>query len=177
MKRVATEPFPSCSQTSVLRSTRFLGGLFSLDGVHPSNIAHGLIAYFSIDALNQRYGAGIPQIDGFTLFYLTATDPFIDKDRDGRVSGHFGAGLLETLLAVLNISGDPNDGNLPFPTGAQAAPEAGTGPTPAVATTAKVRARVLDEYERQTGRDLRRMSAPEQRAALHALFGTSRFVK
>jgi hypothetical protein len=36
-------------------------------------------------------------------------DPFQDKDNDGRVSGRFGAGLLETLGPLLGISGDKND--------------------------------------------------------------------
>jgi hypothetical protein len=75
-------------------STRFLGGIFSLDGVHPSNTGHGLAAYFFIDALNRHYGMSIPQIDGPTFGFLVGTDPHIDHDGDGRVAGRFGAGLL-----------------------------------------------------------------------------------
>ena len=39
------------------------GGLFSLDGVHPTDLAHGLIANTMIDAVNSTYGASIPHVD------------------------------------------------------------------------------------------------------------------
>ncbi len=160
-------------------TTRFLGGLFSLDGVHPSNIGQGLVAFFFIEALNQRYGADIPQIDGQTLWQLTATDPFIDKDGDGRPTGRFGAGLLETVFSILSISGDTNDGTLPLPGAAVAPaafvrtlPPAPRSPSATADTMAATRA--LDEYARATGRDLRRMSRAEQADALRTLFGTTR---
>lgn len=97
-------------------TTRFLGGLFSLDGVHPSNVGQAVLAHVFIDALNRHYGMDIPPIDGLTWFWLLATDPFVDKDGDGRVVGRWGAGLLETVLSLLQISGDQDDGTLPFPT-------------------------------------------------------------
>ena len=90
-------------------TARFLGGLFSLDGVHPSNFAQGLAAMLFIDALNARYGLGIPQLDGPTLGALFVTDPAIDKDGDGKVTGRFGFGLLETLGVIMGISGDTAD--------------------------------------------------------------------
>ena len=40
----------------------FLGGLVSYDGLHPSNTGYALISHAFIDAINQRYGAGIPQV-------------------------------------------------------------------------------------------------------------------
>src|SRR5439155_24643935 len=39
------------------------GGLFSLDGVHPTDLAHGIIAGALIDAVNKRYGARIPSLN------------------------------------------------------------------------------------------------------------------
>ncbi len=39
------------------------GGLFSLDGVHPSNQAHGIIANEFIKVINSKFGAKIPLID------------------------------------------------------------------------------------------------------------------
>lgn len=154
-------------------NTRFLGGLLSLDGVHPSNFTHGLAAFFFIDALNQHYGAGIPQIDAEALFWLHQTDPFIDKDGDGRVTGRVGLGLLETLFALMGVSGDPDD------TSPGAAPAAASASPPAGAmtprtSTAAVRTRVLDEYARRSGKDLRTMSVQERVAAMHELFRTSR---
>jgi hypothetical protein len=90
-------------------TTRFGGGLFSLDGVHPSTTGQALSAFFFIEALNQHYGLGIPQIDATTFQILVLTDPHIDHDGDGRVTGRFGAGLLETLMLILNISGDSGE--------------------------------------------------------------------
>ena len=39
------------------------GGLFSLDGVHPSNQAHGIIANEFIKVINTKWGAKIPLVD------------------------------------------------------------------------------------------------------------------
>ena len=39
------------------------GGLFSLDGVHPTDLAHGFIANLMIDAVNAQFGASIPKVD------------------------------------------------------------------------------------------------------------------
>lgn len=36
------------------------GGLFSLDGVHPTDLGHAVIANVMIDAVNQRFGTHIP---------------------------------------------------------------------------------------------------------------------
>jgi len=147
-------------------TTRFLGGLFSLDGVHPSNFGHALAAFFFIDALNQHYAAGIPQLDALSLFWLHWTDPFIDKDGDGRVAGRFGLGLLETIFALLGLSGDSNE--TPGTSSLLAASASPSLDGDAV--------KALDEYERHTGRDLRKMSPRERAAAVHRLFGTTRLV-
>jgi hypothetical protein len=131
-------------------NTRFNGGVFSLDGVHPSNTGQALAASLFIDALNQRYGLGIPQINAATFQWLVLTDPHIDHDGDGRVAGRLGAGLLETMMALLSISGDSNE---------------------AVAGSASL---ALDEFTRRTGRDLRKMSLRERREELRAMFGIAR---
>ena len=39
------------------------------------------------------------------------TDPFVDKDSDGKVTGRFGTGFLETAGPFLGISGDADDFN------------------------------------------------------------------
>ncbi len=39
------------------------GGLFSLDGVHATDLGHGFIANAMIDAVNSTYGATIPHVD------------------------------------------------------------------------------------------------------------------
>jgi hypothetical protein len=38
------------------------GGLFGLDGVHPTDLAHGLIANTMIDAVNATFGATVPHV-------------------------------------------------------------------------------------------------------------------
>jgi len=37
------------------------GGLFSLDGVHPSDLGHAIIANAMIDAINAKFGSAIPE--------------------------------------------------------------------------------------------------------------------
>ena len=144
-------------------TTRFLGGIFSLDGVHPSNTGHALATYFFIDALNQHYGLGIPQLDGNMFQWFVQNDPHIDHDGDGRVRGRFGQGLLETLMAILNISGDSNESTAAL--GADA---------PSIAGDTDTASLVLDEYARRTGSDLRKLPQKERRAAMRALFGLAR---
>jgi GDSL-like lipase/acylhydrolase family protein len=158
-------------------TTRFLGGIFSLDGVHPSNIGHGIATLFFIDALNQRYGANIAQIDGNTLLWLTFTDPFIDKDGDGRVAGRLGGGLLETVFSVLGISGDSSD--TPAPAAATGTLSAeSTASEPALATTESASQKsALDELAKRTGRDWRKLSRADRLRAAHRLFGTSRLAR
>lgn len=39
------------------------GGLFSLDGVHPNDLAHGFLANTMIDAVNAKFGASIPHVN------------------------------------------------------------------------------------------------------------------
>jgi hypothetical protein len=88
---------------------RILGGLFSLDGVHPSNIGHALIANEFIKTMNQSFGMAVPELPGEVLAYLALLDPSIDKDGDGRATGRFGVGLVETLALIFGLTGDGND--------------------------------------------------------------------
>jgi len=45
-------------------STDFVtGGLFSLDGVHPADLGHAIIASALIDVVNAKWGASIPPLD------------------------------------------------------------------------------------------------------------------
>ncbi len=49
------------------RSTFLTGGLFSLDGVHPSNQGHAVIGNVFISAINAKFGASIPAINVSTV--------------------------------------------------------------------------------------------------------------
>jgi len=88
---------------------RFLGGLFSLDGVHPSTVGHALLANEFIRTIDSAFNMNVPLIDDSTIVYLFLLDPHIDKDGDHQVTGRFGVGLLETLGLLYGITGDPND--------------------------------------------------------------------
>jgi lysophospholipase L1-like esterase len=90
-------------------TSRFLGGLFSLDGVHPSNSGHALVANAFIESINGYLDLPIPPIRRARLASIVRTDPFVDKDGDGVVAGRPLAGLLETLGPFLGISGDADD--------------------------------------------------------------------
>jgi lysophospholipase L1-like esterase len=88
---------------------RFLGGMVSLDGVHPSNLGHAVVANAFVRTINDRFGTDFPQLTLGELLLVAFTDPFWDKDGDGRAAGRPWAGLLETLGPLLGISGDEND--------------------------------------------------------------------
>ena len=135
-------------------TTKFLGGLFSLDGVHPSNFGQLLVAKFFIDAFNQRFGLSIPAVNFQTLNSFFLNDPFIDKDGDGRVKGRSGAGLLETVAPLLGWSGDNDD----------QVPAAATVNVPAA----------LETIERELGVDLRHGSEAQKLDVLGRVLGVKR---
>ena len=59
---------------SLVLTTHYLGGLFSLDGVHPTRTTHALIANAFIDAINTRFGSGLAKVDVATV---AARDYFV----------------------------------------------------------------------------------------------------
>ncbi len=61
LSRIATEGY---TLGATHYTTAFVtGGLFSLDGVHPTDLGHALIANTMIDAVNTRFGATIPHVN------------------------------------------------------------------------------------------------------------------
>lgn len=90
-------------------SRRLLGGLFSLDGVHPSNIAHAIVTNELIALLNTSFGMTLTPLSQSSLDQIFLADPFVDKDGDGLVTGRRYAGVLETLGPALGLSGDRDD--------------------------------------------------------------------
>lgn len=94
---------------NVTVTNRFLGGIFSLDGVHPSDIGHALVANFFIGEANSFYHMNIPPMSQAELDSIVKADPFIDFNGDLVVHGRPFAGLLETLGPFLGISGDAGD--------------------------------------------------------------------
>jgi len=85
---------------------RYNGGLLSLDGVHPSDIGHALIANAFIRTMNATWHMDIPPLSKTQLASIALTDPFVDRDGNLVVRGRPLRGLLETLGPKLGISGD-----------------------------------------------------------------------
>ena len=135
-------------------TTRFLGGLFSLDGVHPSNVGQLLVAKFFSDAFAGHYGLTIAPVTPELIGSFFLTDPFVDKDGDGRVTGRFGAGLLETVSFLIGWSGDSND----------------AVPTSVTGTTAANAANAIAAIEKGTGQRLRGAPREQQLEILGELF-------
>ena len=55
-------------------TTDFLGGIFSLDGIHPTNTGYAVVANEFIHAMNTQFAAGIPPI---AVEHVAATDPLV----------------------------------------------------------------------------------------------------
>jgi len=45
----------------------YLGGIFSLDGVHPSITGHAIVGNNMIEAINDSYGAGLAGINEYAV--------------------------------------------------------------------------------------------------------------
>jgi hypothetical protein len=113
-----------------------------------------MLANVFINEFNSHDGLSVPTIDLPTLGYVFLTDPFIDKDGDGRVRGRFLRGLIETLGPFLGVSGDLNDS------------------LPSAATT-DVNG-FFDQYQKLTGIDLRTASPQVRIDAMRQLFGIAK---
>jgi phospholipase/lecithinase/hemolysin len=81
-------------------TTDFLGGLFSLDGVHPTDTGSALIANEFIQALDARFAAGIPRIP---IREIQRDDPLVlpGVGHPAGALGHPTPEAAATLRAVL----------------------------------------------------------------------------
>jgi len=95
---------------TITLSTRYLGGMFSLDGVHPSNIGHAIVANAFLKTANSAFNLNAPLLTSQQLLTILVQDPFVDFNGNLKVRGRPYAGLLETLGPYLGISGDTADG-------------------------------------------------------------------
>jgi lysophospholipase L1-like esterase len=59
-------------------TTQFLGGVFTLDGIHPTNTGHAVIANEVIHVLNSRFRAHIRRV---SVGDVLATDPLVFEQR------------------------------------------------------------------------------------------------
>jgi lysophospholipase L1-like esterase len=62
-------------------TTNYLGGIFGLDGVHPTNTGHALVASAFIQAINAKYGTSLPLPD---IAAIMANDPDVCVDDSKR---------------------------------------------------------------------------------------------
>jgi lysophospholipase L1-like esterase len=57
-------------------ATGYLGGIFSLDGIHPTRTGNALIANAFIDSIDQRFGETVPDVD---IVRVAARDPLVNN--------------------------------------------------------------------------------------------------
>jgi phospholipase/lecithinase/hemolysin len=57
---LATNGYDVAGDGGLVLTTHYLGGVFSLDGIHPTRTGHALIANAFIAAINARFGEAIP---------------------------------------------------------------------------------------------------------------------
>jgi lysophospholipase L1-like esterase len=81
-------------------TTAFLGGLFSLDGIHPTNTGYAVIANRFISTLNQARGTSIPLVNVSTV---ASTDPlvFTAAAEASSLGRHVSPEAAELLRSVL----------------------------------------------------------------------------
>jgi hypothetical protein len=78
-------------------TTAFGGGLFSLDGVHPTDTGNAIIANEFIKTMNRTIQAGIPPI---SVEQVSKTDPLLPNNGHGKQNGHVSVGMADGLRAL-----------------------------------------------------------------------------
>jgi hypothetical protein len=79
-------------------TTDFMGGLFSLDGVHPTNTGYAIIANEFIKTMNWSLRADIPYV---SVDQVSKTDPLIFPESDlGKHTGHVSVGMADGLRVL-----------------------------------------------------------------------------
>ncbi len=63
------------SETQTI-TTAYADGVFSFDGIHPSNTGHAVLANAFIAVLNQKFGSDIEPIEDEEIAEIFANDPF-----------------------------------------------------------------------------------------------------
>jgi hypothetical protein len=81
-------------------TTGFLGGVFSLDGVHPTNTGYAVVANKFVKALDSAFAAGIPPL---SVEQVAATDPLVlpGVGRPPSALGQISPDTMKSLRAIL----------------------------------------------------------------------------
>jgi len=81
-------------------TTAFKGGLFSLDGVHPSNTGYAIIANKFIQTMNARLGTHIPLAN---IDAVAANDPFVfGSSTQGHYKDHVSSHMADALRGIFH---------------------------------------------------------------------------
>jgi hypothetical protein len=87
----------------------FLGGLFSLDGIHPTNTGYAVVANQFIQTLDSNRGAKIPLVN---VSAIAETDPLIPpftapaSAAARSLQNHVTAASAQSIVTVLNHAKD-----------------------------------------------------------------------
>lgn len=85
-----------------LANAGWLGGLYSLDGVHPTNTGYALIANEYITATNEAFGLSVPLVD---VSAVAAKDPYFGPNiKPVAASAHIPAFAARRIDALLKSS-------------------------------------------------------------------------
>jgi hypothetical protein len=81
-------------------TTDFLGGVFSLDGVHPTNTGYAIVADEFIEALDQTFAADIPPL---SVELVAQADPLVlpSVGRPASALGNLSTGMVNSLRSAL----------------------------------------------------------------------------
>lgn len=86
----------------VYKADYITGGLFSLDGVHPSNRGYGIVANEYIKVINASFGMNVPLVDLSTLPKLSAP---LSKLANGKIDPVLPFGAFNSLDLLFSPSG------------------------------------------------------------------------
>jgi hypothetical protein len=79
-------------------TTAFMGGLFSLDGVHPTNTGYAIIANEFIKTMDRSFPAGIPPV---SVEQVSKSDPLIFPEANhGKPTGYVSVGMADSLRSL-----------------------------------------------------------------------------
>jgi len=87
----------------VTANTGWLGGLYSLDGVHPTNTGYALIANQYITATNKAFGLSVPLVN---VSAIAAKDPYFGPNiKPATVNAHIPSAAAERTDLILKGNG------------------------------------------------------------------------
>jgi len=81
-------------------TTDFLGGMFSLDGVHPTNTGYAIVANAFIETLDRTFAAHIPHL---SVDRVAQADPLVlpSTGRPASALRSLNAGIVNSLRSAL----------------------------------------------------------------------------